>query len=148
MATGRNAFEEKKANSMNLAEYRQRNREATTDSDLATARKAGKSYKQFYKDSAARDKAAGILNEEAAAAGRAYELDSPEEVEAREANKRAGAGRGSKNPPAVKSEGVKEMLQEVQDAKDRKKVSDMGYAKGGSVRGWGAARGGKKAKIC
>ena len=139
MATGRDAFKDKSAGDMSMAEFRQRNREATTDSDLGVARKAG----QFYKDSAARDKAAGILNEEAAAAGKAYELYDPEEVEAREANKRAGAGRGSKNPPSVKSEGVKEMLQEVQDAKDRKKVSDMGYAKGGSVRGCGVAVRGK-----
>lgn len=49
----------------------------------------------------------------------------------------AGAGRGFKNPLTVKSDGVKEMLQEVQDEKDRKKISDMGYAKGGSVRGSG-----------
>jgi hypothetical protein len=28
---------------------------------------------------------------------------------------------------------MEEMMQEVKDAKDRKKISDMGYAKGGSV---------------
>ena len=43
---------------------------------------------------------------------------------------------------------MEEALQEVQDGKDRKKISDMGYKKGGSVRGWGKARGGRSAKVC
>lgn len=50
----------------------------------------------------------------------------------------AGAGRGKINPPAVKrkmSAREEEMLQEVQDAKMRKRISDMGYAKGGSIDG-------------
>jgi len=49
---------------------------------------------------------------------------------------RAGAGRGIVNPPDAnpkRSAAEKEMLQEAQDTKDRKKISDMGYAKGGSV---------------
>ena len=48
----------------------------------------------------------------------------------------AGAGRGSVNPPSVKpqrSAQVEEAIQEVQDAKDRKKIAAMGYKKGGSV---------------
>jgi len=48
-----------------------------------------------------------------------------------------------RRPPAME-----EALQEVQDGKDRKKISDMGYKKGGSVRGWGKARGGRAAKVC
>lgn len=48
----------------------------------------------------------------------------------------AGAGRGSVNPSSAKpqrSAQVEEAIQEVQDAKDRKKIADMGYKKGGSV---------------
>ena len=59
---------------------------------------------------------------------------------------RAGAGRGSVNPPVKPSRTTaeKEMLQEVRDAKDRKTISDMGYKKGGSVsRGNGIAQRGK-----
>ena len=59
----------------------------------------------------------------------------------------AGAGRGFINPASVKSEDVKEMLQDAQDTKDRKKISDMGYKKGGSVKGWGIARGARAAKM-
>ena len=62
-------------------------------------------------------------------------------------DKRVGAGRGEVNPPAAKSDEVKAMLQDVQDAKDQKKISDMGYAKGGKVKGWGQARGARAAKI-
>ena len=70
---------------------------------------------------------------------------------------RAGAGRGVVNPPANKpqrSAAVEEAIQEMQDAKDRKKISDMGYAKGGSVssaskRGDGIATKGKtNCKMC
>jgi hypothetical protein len=47
----------------------------------------------------------------------------------------------------AQSDAVTEMLQEVQDAKARKKISAMGYAKGGSVsaskRGDGCATKGK-----
>lgn len=50
----------------------------------------------------------------------------------------AGAGRGFVNPPVVKPRedrtvGEQQMLDEVNDAKMRKKVADMGYAKGGKV---------------
>ena len=48
----------------------------------------------------------------------------------------AGAGRGSVNPPSVKptrSAQVEQAIQEMQDAKARKKIADMGYRKGGSV---------------
>lgn len=41
----------------------------------------------------------------------------------------AGAGRGK---PA-RSPAVEEAIQEMQDAKARKKISDMGYKKGGTV---------------
>jgi hypothetical protein len=50
---------------------------------------------------------------------------------------RAGAGRGRVNPPDAnpqRSAAEKEMLQEAQDTKDRKKISDMGYKKGGAVK--------------
>ncbi len=59
----------------------------------------------------------------------------------------AGAGRGFVNPPRVKTDAEKEALQDAQDAKNQKKISDMGYAKGGKVKGWGQARGARAAKI-
>ena len=55
----------------------------------------------------------------------------------------AGAGRGKVNPPSVKpqrSAQVEEAIQEVQDAKDRKKIADMGYKKGGKVKVSSASR--------
>jgi hypothetical protein len=70
----------------------------------------------------------------------------------------AGAGRGVVNPPVVKpteerSPRVQEAIQEMEDAKARKKISDMGYAKGGSVaaskRADGIAERGKtRCKVC
>ena len=54
---------------------------------------------------------------------------------------KAGAGRGATKPKRTTAE--KEMVQEVRDAKDRKKISDMGYKKGGAVRGNGIAQRGK-----
>ena len=75
----------------------------------------------------------------------------------------AGAGRGFVNPKTVaemaaekpkRSAQVEEAVQEMQDAKDRKKISDMGYAKGGSVssaskRADGIATKGKtRGKMC
>lgn len=55
----------------------------------------------------------------------------------------AGAGRGKVNPPRVKSDAEKEMMQDAQDAKDREKIKDLGFSKGGVARrGWGKARGG------
>jgi len=54
----------------------------------------------------------------------------------------AGAGRGFVNPKTVaemaaekpkRSAAVEEAIQEAEDAKARKKISDMGYKKGGSV---------------
>lgn len=51
----------------------------------------------------------------------------------------AGAGRGKRNPPRVKNDMEKEMIQGAQDAKDREAIKAMGYSKGGSVRGVGCA---------
>lgn len=94
MATGMKAFKEKNANDMSVAEYRQRSREATRDSDMQAARDRGETYNQMYKRTAASDKAKGILNSSAAAKGLAYELSPPSEVRAQVDNRGAGAGRG------------------------------------------------------
>ena len=61
-----------------------------------------------------------------------------EAFDAQKTAEEVGAGRGKVNPPVVKpapqrSPAVEEAIQEVQDAKTRKKISDMGYKKGGSV---------------
>lgn len=50
--------------------------------------------------------------------------------------KSAGAGRGFMNPPVVQPDmtiGENEMVQEAKDAKDRQRIKDMGFSKGGSV---------------
>jgi hypothetical protein len=69
----------------------------------------------------------------------------------------AGAGRGVVNPSADKpqrSAQVDEAIQEMQDAKVRKKISGMGYKSGGSVssasrRADGIASKGKtRGKMC
>jgi hypothetical protein len=57
-----------------------------------------------------------------------------------------GAGRGKVNPPVPKpkrSAAVEEAIQEMQDAKDRKKIKAMGYAKGGVTRADGCATKGR-----
>jgi hypothetical protein len=54
----------------------------------------------------------------------------------KEVDEAVGAGRGRVNPPMVKprrSAAVEQAIQEMQDAKDRKKVEAMGFKKGGSV---------------
>ena len=120
MATGSAAFKEKSASEMSRAEYNQRSREAMDDTDLGNAKKEGKTYNQYYEDSFQDAKKKGILNADAVKNHRAYELDEPKNVRARVDNKNVGAGRG-----VTKADK---------------------YAKGGSVKGWGIARGARKAK--
>ena len=98
-------------------------------------------------------------------AGREWETDpttglpqmTPDTVEIERRKKMAPAP--AKPASSPRTPAVKEMLQEAQDAKDRKKISDMGYkkggmtemAKGGSVssRGDGIAQRGKtRGKTC
>ena len=91
---------------------------------------------------------------------------TPEEVRDMKMRARAGkaydqaltnteAAPAPKAPPAApkRSAMVDGMLQEVKDAKDRKKISDMGYAKGGAInaskRADGIAQRGKtRGKMC
>jgi len=86
----------KNISDMDGAEFKQNSREDMSRNDLESARKQGKTYERFYQDQFQKDKAKGILNEQAVKEGRAYELDPPEEVRARLKN--AGGGRGFKNP--------------------------------------------------
>lgn len=121
MATGSAAFKEKRAGDMSTAEYNQRSREAMSETDLANAKKQGKTYNEYYEDSFQDAKKQGILNSDAIKNHRAYELDAPKDVRARVDNRDVGAGRGTTKADK--------------------------YARGGSVKGWGIARGARKAKI-
>ena len=73
-------------------------------------------------------------------AGREWETDpttglpqmTPDTVEIERRKKMAPAL--AKPASSPRTPAVKEMLQEAQDAKDRKKISDMGYKKGGMTK--------------
>ena len=86
---------------MSEAEYRQRSRESMTEHDLQRARDKGMTYNAMYKKQAAEDAASGNMNAAAVKAGRAYELDTPEDVRARVDNQKVGGGRGNVNPAVI-----------------------------------------------
>ena len=86
-------------------------------SDLASARKQGKTYNEMHEEAFQSDKAKGALSEKAVKEHHAYELYSPKEVRAEVENWKTGAGRGQVNPRMGHDAG--EMGKKWQDTFDK-----------------------------